>query len=123
MLDPSGRVLGGRTDDVLAYGDREVLSEEGLDAVVALLVRVVERRLSEVILLVEVGAGTVLEEQTNDMPSVFFLGFKMWVVCLLVSYRTLAHRKANSQIWPLKSSTSRQHPTQQQQCIFAVLLH
>ena len=66
MLDPPGRVLGGRTDDVLVYRDCEVLSEEGLDAAVALLVRVVERRLSEVILLVEVGAGTVLEEQTNE---------------------------------------------------------
>ena len=66
MLDPLRRVLGGRTDDVLVYGDREVLSEECLDAVVALLVRVVERRLSVVILLVEVGAGTVLEEQTNE---------------------------------------------------------
>ena len=62
MLDPPGRVLGGRTDDVLAYGNREVLSEEGLDAVVALFVRVVERRLSEVILLVEVGAGTVIRD-------------------------------------------------------------
>ena len=89
MLDPPGRVLGGRTDDVLSYDDGKVFSEEGLDAEMALLVRVVKRRLSwvvitlrivspveghpmvrahhrnDAILFVEIRAGTVLKKHTN----------------------------------------------------------
>ena len=75
MLDAPRRVLGGRTDDVLSYRDREVLAEEGLHA--RMLNKIssvrgdrfvghVERRASFFIFSVNIRRGTPFQKEPGD---------------------------------------------------------